>query len=476
MYGVQAVAPIFTPPLLTVTSPFRPPPLWLVPNRPQPGSRSSGTSASRERAREERARDSQRAEDKALDEDSADLHAFQVLGRHLPLSTAADEKTSSPAANPSAVPAAAATNPGAADASEAGSSSVVAANGGANGGPERRFTRAAAVAAAVAAVASAKAATDDAVASVSSSGRHRSIGTSISDTLVITSSTSRGGGGGHGGDDGGSNLAEGGGQQPAAWPERAPGKEDGRIAGEQGLAVGSSHHHGGRLAGNEVEHKWHKRVTGTFACDAAAGDKFGDRVGTGQPGARGDGTLSKQDAGRPVAAQGAASSATPSDLMINPWPQASRGGGGRYRQALDGMEARGGGGDSPPLMGSPESPPPAARHSPPFPPSRGSPDDSREEKPVGVVARSMAGFPTTSAAAPGGDSDLTPGLNSAGASREGDVWIADDGREGARGELGMTRPRTATRRWDRPGPPGEDELIAQTLLSRASVTSALSKR
>lgn len=366
----------------------------------------------------------------------------------------------------------AAINSGTADASEAGSSSVVASSGG----PDRRSTRAAAVAAAVAAVASAKAATDDAVASVSSSGRHRSIGTSISDTLVISSS-SRDSGVGCGGDDGGSiNLAEGGGQHPDVWPERAPGKEDGGVAGEQGAAAGSSrHHHGGRLAGNGVEHKWHKRVTGSSACDAA-GEKLGYWVGSGKGGVRGDGALSIQDAGRAAAAQGAASSATPSDLIINPWPQPSRGGGG-YRHALDGVEARGGGGeDSPPLLGSPESPPPAVRHSPPFPPSRRSPDDSREEKPVGVVARSIAGFPTSSTPGGGGGLDVTPGLNPAGGSREGDVWIADDGREGVRGELGMTRPRTATRRWDRPGPPGEDELIAQTLLSRASVTSSLSHR
>lgn len=52
------------------------------------------------------------------------------------------------------------------------------------------------------------------------------------------------------------------------------------------------------------------------------------------------------------------------------------------------------------------------------------------------------------------------------------------GGDGGDEDLGMTRPRTATRRWNRPGPPGddEDEVIAKTLLSGLTVTSALSQR
>lgn len=53
---------------------------------------------------------------------------------------------------------------------------------------------------------------------------------------------------------------------------------------------------------------------------------------------------------------------------------------------------------------------------------------------------------------------------------DGAGWVAVDG------ELGMTRPRTATRRWDRPGPLGDDEVIAKTLLSRSAVASTLSNR
>lgn len=52
------------------------------------------------------------------------------------------------------------------------------------------------------------------------------------------------------------------------------------------------------------------------------------------------------------------------------------------------------------------------------------------------------------------------------------------GGDGGDEDLGMTRPRTATRRWNRLGPSGddEDEVIAKTLLSRLTVTSTLSQR
>lgn len=44
------------------------------------------------------------------------------------------------------------------------------------------------------------------------------------------------------------------------------------------------------------------------------------------------------------------------------------------------------------------------------------------------------------------------------------------------GELGMTRPRTATRRWDRPEPPTDNEIISRALLSSSSIISTLTNR
>lgn len=415
----------------------------------QSAYRPSGEGANREQARAERVRDCNREGEKERDESLGGLPAFQVLGHELSLSTAADDKRSTPVVS-AAASGTATVDPTAAAVTTAG----------ADGVHNRRSSRAAAVAATLAAVASAKAATDDAVASVSSTSRHRSVGTSISGTLTITSVQ-----GGSDGDSGGClrdrreavDREDSRCRQPA-WPERAPGKEDGGITGAANVAAGNGHR----------EHKWHKRVAGTFA-GADADHKAGEGRGSVSGGERRD------EKGFVAAAAASAVepsiSAAPSDLITTPWLPDSREGA-----RLDGVGASAGGGDSPPLLGSAEPPPALTHHNPESLPSQRQQDDSRGKETIAVATRPAMGFPV---AATAGSSVLLPGAIPAGGAFDDGVGVgADCRRDNGAGdaELGMTRPRTATRRWDRPGPPGEDEVLAKTLLSRAAVTSALSNR
>lgn len=444
--------------------------------------------------------------------------------------------------------------------------STVVTSGGRGGGGggafrNRRSSRAEAVAAAVAAVASAKAATDDAVASVSSSGRHRSIGTSISDTLVITAHPG-GGNCGVGAPEsrpedsvGNSRGSKQNRSVAAAWTEPAPGKEDGSSGVDRGRGVaaalgtiaagdrprlGDERHTA--ASNRDSEHKWHKRVTSAFAGveQGADGAKAEDRRPDGgdgggrygDSGRRGLGAAEEKEAklterGEEKAPPGetAEFSGAARLFTVNPWSQDLRkGGAGGAREEARG---RGEGGDSPPLLGSPEPMPAAAvaaavvpaasaaaasvcaptdaATSPPlrhgdnalFLPStsRRSPDIFRQrESADAIVARSSTvGFPIAV-----GDADSSSSHNTVAPApddtpaeeinkrSEGDAAAADGismadilsdgGGGGGGGELGMTRPRTATRRWDRPGPPGDDEVIAKTLRSRAAVTSTLSNR
>ncbi|CAM9247615.1 unnamed protein product [Scytosiphon promiscuus] len=262
---------------------------------------------------------------------------------------------------------------------------------------------------------------------------------------------------------------------------------------------------------NDSERKWHKRVTGAFAgAEEAADDvKSGARVvesGDGRSG-RGDGSNSwamgvpeekeaklpsRRDEKAPTSETDEVLGATPL-FTVNPWSRRSGNGGAAEAD----QESRGrGGGDSPPLLGSPEpSPVPAATAvvvpsaSPPLPDgsnpqfmpstSRRSPVTSRQrEKTDAIVARSSTvGFPIAT-----GDADRSSHSSAVDPSPDcasADGRNTDDQEDTAAAEglrLGMTRPRTATRRWDRPGPPGDDEVIAKTLLSRAAVTSTLSNR
>ncbi|CAN0122144.1 unnamed protein product, partial [Ectocarpus fasciculatus] len=462
---------------------------------------------------------------------NAGMPAFQVLGRQVVLlPTAAEEKvsSSSSSSSPPGVPAVTpAANPSGATA--------VGGPASAGGGmlQNRHAARAEAVAATVAAVASAKAATDDAVASVAGSVRHRSIGTSISDTLVIADG---------GAVDQAGDRAGGREHRPAAWSEPAPGKDDGGkygrdrgrgVAAALGVvAAGDRHRPGGERratggAGDDDECKWHKRVAGAFAgVEGTAGDekgveRRGDSGGDGGGGkTRGNATADekgerREGDGTDRAANAAASSGVTPRFTVDPWPKDSRveEAGGRIRAGVPG-----GGEDSPPLLGSPEPAPTAAsnparsKNEPPsFPSSsRRSPDRPQpRDKTDAVVTRSSAvGFPITAAdgsSSGGGGSSKSPPAPSGGlppeARRAGDVSVAaaaaapgpepeglsvadifgdggggDCGGGGGGDELGMTRPRTATRRWDRPGPPGDDEVIAKTLLSRATATSTLSNR
>lgn len=474
---------------------------------------------------------------------------FQVLGRQLPLlPTAAEEKASASAAkapattsplapNPSAI-AAAGVSPvahgAATSATAAGLATGVVGEGGSSGGgggvhQNRRSSRAAAVAATVAAVASAKAATDDAVASVSSSGRHRSIGTSISDTLVITAHPGSGEAAAvanrpnDGGDRSGTRHIP----AAAAWPEPAPGKDDGSRGGNHGRGVAAALGvvtASAPTAGHyDSEHKWHKHATGPVASvgdSAMNDDKARDRRDNGSAGAVGSGNRIQDAADAKGAEMTTRSRATPA-FVTNPWSQDLRGGGGILGAGEGGKG--GGGGDSPPLLGSPEpapavaaaaataavaSPPPRENNTsnnsnnlPFFPSSsRRSPDAARQREPINeAVGRSSnVGVPTTADAEanrgagvdagsspPGGlrrgkesPVDASKALNAADIFSEANGGGGDGGEDGGGGgvELGMTRPRTATRRWDRPGPPGDDEVIGKTLLSRASVTSTLSAR
>ncbi|CBN74909.1 katanin p80 subunit [Ectocarpus siliculosus] len=461
---------------------------------------------------------------------NAGMPAFQVLGRQVVLlPTAAEEKvrSSSPLGGPAATPAA---NP---------SGVTVGGPSSAVGGrlQNRHAARAEAVAATVAAVASAKAATDDAVASVAGSIRHRSVGTSISDTLVIADGGTA---------DQADDRAGGREHRPAAWSEPAPGKDDGGNYGRDSgrgvaaalgvVAAGDRHRLGGErraaggAGGDDDECKWHKRVAGAFAGvegtadDEKGVERRGDSGGDGSGGKnRGKRTADEKEArreedGTDRAANAGVSSGVTPRFTVNPWPKDSRvEAGGRIR-----TEVPGGGQDSPPLLGSPEPAPAAAsnparsKNEPPsFPSSsRRSPDRPQpREKTHAVVTRSSAvGFPITTAdgSSSGGESNSPPAPSgglppearraggvsavaaaaaaaaaASGSEPEG-LSVADifggggggdcGGGGGGGDELGMTRPRTATRRWDRPGPPGDDEVIAKTLLSRATATSTLSNR
>eukprot|EP00752_Nemacystus_decipiens_P010922 g9706.t1 len=486
---------------------------------------------------------------------------FRVLGRQLPLlPTAAEIKTSSasagtapattspPAPTPSTtVGGVSSTTHGAATPAAEGLApnvtSGVSSGGGGGVHQNRRSSRAAAVAATVAAVASAKAATDDAVASVSSSGRHRSIGTSISDTLVITAhpGTADGGGVGEAGvapnrhSDGGDRAGNR--HRPeaaaaAAWPEKAPGKDDGGgrggdhgrgVAAALGVVAAGDRH---RIRGEwqaeaasaltaenyDSEHKWHKHVAGGGAVAGVEEDGIGDdkardrRECSSSAGGVGRGDRGQVAADDKGAGTATCSGATPA-FVTNPWSQDPRGGMLRIGE----VGKSGGGGDSPPLMGSPEpapaaaaagvaSPPPPEESNPPLfsSSSRRSPNTVRQTGASdAVVGRSSTvGFPVIadpdavagrgpSAVArlspPGGlELDKEGPADDVGkATNAADILSEVDGGGGGGGggrELGMTRPRTATRRWDRPGPPGDDEVIGKTLLSRASVTSTLSTR
>lgn len=337
---------------------------------------------------------------------------------------------------------------------------------GANGpGPRRSSSsRAAAVAATLAAVASAKAAADDAVASVSSSGRHRSIGTSISDTLVVTRA-----GGGTAGAGSGARREEAvnrGGvrARPAAWPEPAPGKEDGGDAGRERSAVAANCGHLRRVGSDEDGAKWHKREAGEFSgsADEKARSPEGGGGGGGVRYAGGEAHRLRGDLDpTKLEEEATTSAAAPRPLSgLTPGPSS-------WSTSPTGMGAPAGeGGDSPPRLGSPELSPLAP------PQSRRSPDNVRNRQISGVdaiIARSPIAFPTAAGVG------LDRGIAGEGAGvLEGDF----DGVVGVNGggELGMTRPRTATRRWDRPGPPGDDEVISKALLSRAAVTSTLSNR
>ncbi|CAB1105812.1 unnamed protein product [Ectocarpus sp. CCAP 1310/34] len=452
---------------------------------------------------------------------NAGMPAFQVLGRQVVLlPTAAEEKAkpSSPPGAPAATPAA---NP---------SGATVGGPASAGGGriQNRHAARAEAVAATVAAVASAKAATDDAVASVAGSIRHRSVGTSISDTLVIADGCTA---------DQADDRAGGREHRPAAWSEPAPGKDDGGnyvrdcgrgVAAALGVVAAGDRHRlsgerratGGADDGDEC--KWHKRVAGAFAgVEGTADDEKGmerrdDSGGDGSGGkTRGKGNADEKEArregdGTDRAANVGVPSGVTSRMTVDPWPKDSWvEAEGRNRAGVPG-----GGEDSPPLLGSPEPAPAAASNParsmnepPSFPSSsRRSPDRPQpSDKTDTVVTRSSAvGFPITTAdgSISGGGSNSPPAPSGGlppEARRAGDVSAAaaaaasgpepeglsvadifgDGGGDcggGGSDELGMTRPRTATRRWDRPGPPGEDEVIAKTLLSRATATSTLSNR
>ncbi|CAM9719046.1 unnamed protein product [Ectocarpus sp. 12 AP-2014] len=462
---------------------------------------------------------------------NAGMPTFQVLGRQVVLlPTAAEEKvrSSSPPGAPAATPAA---NP---------SGATVGGHASAGGGrlQHRHAARAEAVAATVAAVASAKAATDDAVASVAGSIRHRSVGTSISDTLVTADGGTA---------DQADDRAGGREHLPAAWSEPAPGKDEGGNYGRdrgRGVAaalgvvapgdchrLGSERRATGGAGDDHDECKWHKRVAGAFAGvegtadDEKGMERRGDSGGDGSGGkTRGKGTADEKEARREgdgtdrPANAGVPSGVTPR-FTVDPWPKNSRvEAEGRNRAGVPG-----GGEDSPPLLGSPEAAPAAAsnpagsKNEPPYFPSasRRSPDRPQpRDKTDAVVTRSSAvGFPITTAdgSSSGGGSNSPPapsgglppearragdvsaaasataasgpqpeGLSVAdifGDSGGGDCGGGSGGSGGGGGdELGMTRPRTATRRWNRPGPPGDDEVIAKTLLSRATATSTLSNR
>lgn len=445
----------------------------VLPVQQQRTSRSPGESRPKELARDRSLRNSKSKGDKKDQaENPGALPAFHVLGRHLSVSTVADKKSPFSEPTPSA-----AVNLVGTPTAPTGAYTPMAAVGAS----QRRASRATAVAAAVAAVASAKAATDNAVASVSSSGRHRSIGTSISDTLVFTAARRGKGGGGEGLDGGRGGVGGGGelenrgeGNFSAAWPEPAPGKED--RGGNTGVGAVRRFHRDQQRKGSSEEYKGANQIATVLDGGPSADDKVGEGRGSGKVEAWRSAGGKKQVVGEAVPA--VAASAVSPNLIANPWIQDLRG-GVRSLATLGGVGGKGGGEDSPPLLGSADSPPLLPRQSSPSSPSRRPPNTSqRIDGAITPFKYSATGFPVAPITV--GNTDLSPGADATEGSRGNAFGVGNDSGENGgvvrEDELGRTRPRTATRRWDRPGPPGEDEVIAKVLLSRAAVTSTLSNR
>lgn len=400
-------------------------------------------------------------------------------------------------------------------------------------------TRAAAVAAAVAAVASAKAATDDAVASVSNSvsGRYRSIGTSVSNTLVMASAGDMDG---TDGSDGRNFGVKDEGQIGEGLATRRAGTDITRVRGVEivgeGMGVGvraaavrgwqsgsdprALGEVGGgsclALAQNTVAPGKYEEADRRRADDANGRDRCykqrlrdpGDRgvydskseggATGGRSQCKGDGSGNNcvYDKGDPSGSKQyeTAEVVPPAITTKPPWsippetPQTPR-----YKTAGDGgileILARGGGGEgggergrgtvtpgtgeySPPLLGSPSSSParaPEQRPQSSSPPCTNTPsNDVRHQGQIhSEVSMRPSGEQDTPAAGTLSGSEVAAVQERAGRS---DGWSVGSG------ELGMTRPRTATRRWDRPGPLGDDDVIAKTLLSSSAISATLRNR
>lgn len=387
--------------------------------------------------------------------------------------------------------------------------------------PSRRAARAAAVAAAVAAAASAKVAADDALASMSSSGRHRSIGTSVSDTLIMRSATdgvARDGkidGSDVAGDDVGSTRQGVGKEDPgtalrqgghiaapsgSVWQEPAPGKHDGEVRGRDGGVdsfINGSHRRarecrreyglgkGGGGGGDD---------DGKKLCEDLDGDKrrkqYAERSSDGIA-RRNDDSGSPADAREPsisehkssdrcieaaatkdaqrdeeeyhVSPQASAPAQPhPSPIVTNPGPAFTSGSGAfEIASPVDGEN------DSPPCLGSLGSA--TVEHSPTFGCRNGA--TSPENGPGVTESGSLEEL--------GGCEASTPAVEARAKLRRGvEEWPGSGGEDGSwgNGDLGMSRPRTSTRRWDSPRPPKDDEVIAKTMLSHSAATSMLRER
>ena len=284
----------------------------------------------------------------------------------------------------------------------------------------------------------------------SSSGRYRSIGTPVLETLVLASGWGRYNEGGVASPGSWYNDQRG----AAAWAEpksgSPPGKWDGYTALAPAEAVGAPLDcdleclPGIGAAINRKERREQDADTEEEQQDAATSSRRNIN-------AKSVGVLEETQTDKVRAQAGVNSRITEDSWLYD--------------------VGKGEAGDSPPLLGSEDSSPrlpsvvPSSSRS-----LHGEQNPSEEGETVVATRPAVGGFSTGAAVSV--DTDLSTPSPGSVSSMETDLR----GVAGGGHELGMTRPRTATRRWDRPESPGEDEVITNMLLSGAAFTSKLSER
>lgn len=307
-------------------------------------------------------------------------------------------------------------------------------------------------------------------AAVSTSGRHRSIGTSASETLiaVASSSSSRKAGGsvGKGGDIGARSLSPGRTDPPEVKSRGSgmPEREDmERYRAPPGIV---------NAVRNE---KWLQRNVGSGSVVIAGADEK-DYLGAARDGRKkeehkGVRAFEKQSAMAPGKSRIVAEE---EGLWLRGASEEIGEDSPHSRRLLSPSTTRSRSASPPPSpFQSPRAVSPLSR------PSRMVQDVAISGDGFAAVnARSAANVPAGASITVGSVSavdDVVSSMAVGVESRPMGARFRGDGRDE---DLGMTRPRTATRRWDRPGPHGdnEGEVIAKALLSRLTVTSALSQR